>query len=100
MLWVLAQFHLRRPAAIGGGSQPWLPRDVEGRLVTALMTLPVGTPRTLLSDAIHLGRLLWERAGVTGDVDIVADTSELLALAADAATDLARVEEAGRVMAS
>ena len=37
---------------------------------------------------------------MTGDVDIVQDTSELLALAADATTDLARVEEARRVMAS
>ena len=67
--------------------------------MTALMSLPAGTPRTLLSDVVRLGRLLWERAGVTGDVDIVEDTSELMALAADAATDLARVEEAGRVMA-
>ena len=100
LLWILAQFHLRRPAACGGKSEPWLPRDVEERLVTALVSLPVGTPRTLLSDAARLGRLLWERAEVTGDVDVVEDTSELLALAADAATDLARVEEAGRVMAS
>ncbi len=100
LLWVLAQFHLRRPAACGGGSESWLPRDVEERLVTALATLPAGTPRMLLSDAVRLGRLLWERAEVTGDVDIVEDTSELLALAADAATDLERVEEAGRVMAS
>ena len=37
---------------------------------------------------------------MTGDADIVEDTSELLALAAEAATDLARVEEAGRVMAN
>ena len=64
------------------------------------MSLPAGTPRTLLSDVVRLGRLLWERAAETGDVDIVEDTSELLSLAADAATDLARVEEAGRVMAS
>jgi len=99
LLWMLAQLHLRRPAACGGQSQPWLPQDVEERLVSALMSLPVGTPRKLLSDAVHLGRLLWERAMATGDVDIVEDTSELLALAADAATDLARVEEAGRVMA-
>ncbi len=99
LLWMLAQLHLRRPAACGGKSQPWLPQDVEERLVTALMSLPVGTPRTLLFDAVHLGRLLWERAMATGDVDLVEDTSELLALAADAATDLARVEEAGRVMA-
>ena len=100
LLWALAQLHLRRPAACGGKSDPWLPRGVEGRLVTALVSLPSGTPRTLLSDAVHLGRLLWERAAASGDVDIVEDTSELLALAADAATDLARVEEAGRVMAS
>ena len=100
LLWLLAQLHLRRPAACRGKSGPWLPRDVEERLVTALMSLPVGTPRTLLSDAVRLGRLLWERAAVTGDGDIVEDTSELLALAADAATDLARIEEAGRVMAS
>jgi hypothetical protein len=99
LLWILAQLHLRRPAACGGKSEPWLPHDVEKRLVTALMSLPAGTPRTLLSDVVSLGRLLWERAGVTGDVDIVEDTSELMALAADAATDLARVEEAGRVMA-
>ncbi len=100
LLWLLAQLHLRRPAACRGKSGAWLPRDVEERLVTALMSLPVGTPRTLLSDAVRLGRLLWERAAVSGDGDIVEDTSELLALAADAATDLARVEEAGRVMAS
>lgn len=100
LLWILAQLHLRRPAACRGASDPWLPRDVEERLVTALVSLPAGTPRTLLSDAARLGRLLWERAEVTGDVEIVEDTSELLALAADAATDLARVEEAGRVMAS
>ena len=99
LLWILAQLHLRRPAACQGKSDPWLPRVVEERLVTALMSLPEGTPRTLLSDAVRLGRLLWERAEVTGDVDIVEDTSELLALAADAATDLARVEEARRVMA-
>ncbi len=99
LLWVLAQFHLRRPAACGGTVEAWLPQDVEERLVTALMSLPEGTPRKLLSDAVHLGRLLWERATVTGDVDIVKDTSELLALAADAATDLARVEEAGQVLA-
>ena len=99
LLWILAQLHLRRPAACGGKSEAWLPHDVEQRLVAALMSLPAGTPRTLLSDVVRLGRLLWERAGVTGDVDIVEDTSELMALAADAATDLARVEEAGRVMA-
>jgi hypothetical protein len=98
LLWILAQIHLRRPAACSGKTDPWLPRDVEERVVTALMSLPVGTPRTLLSDAVRLGRLLWERARVTGDVDIVQDTSDLLALAADAATDLARVEEARRVM--
>ncbi len=98
LLWILAQIHLRRPAACAGKSDPWLPRDVEERLVTALMSLPVGTPRTLLSDAVRLGRLLWERANVTVDVDLVQDTSELLALAADAATDLARVEEARRVL--
>lgn len=100
LLWILAQLHLRRPAACGGKSDPWLPSAVEEWLVTALMSLPAGTPRTLLSDAVRLGRLLWERAETTGDVDIVEDTSELLALAADAATDLARVEEARRVMAS
>ena len=100
LLWILAQLHLRRPAACEGKIDPWLPRDVEERLVTALMSLPMGTPRTLLSDAVRLGRLLWERAAVTGDVDIVKDTSQLLALAADAATDLGRVEEAGRVVAS
>ena len=100
LLWILAQLHLRRPAACEGRSEPWLPQDVEEWLTTALMSLPAGTPRTLLSDVVRLGRLLWERAAVTGDVDIVEDTSELLSLAADAATDLARVEEAGRVMAS
>ena len=100
LLWILAQLHLRRPAACQGKSEPWLPHDVEGRLLRALMSLPAGTPRTLLSDVVRLGRLLWERAEVTGDVDIVEDTSELLALAADAATDLARVEEAGRLMAA
>ena len=100
LLWLLAQLRLRRPAAFRGKGDAWLPRDVEERLVTALMSLPTGTPRALLSDAVRLGRILWERAAVTGDGDIVADTSELLALAADAATDLARVEEAGRVMAS
>ena len=100
LLWILAQIHLRRPAACGAKIDPWLPRDVEERLVTALVSLPAGAPRTLLSDAVHLGRLLWERARATGDADIVEDTSELLALAAEAATDLARVEEAGRVMAS
>ena len=98
LLWILAQFHLRKPAACRGNNDPWLPRDVEERLVTALMSLPAGTPRTLLSDSVRLGRLLWERAEVTGDLDIVEDTSELLALAADAATDLARVEAAGRLM--
>jgi hypothetical protein len=100
LLWLLAQIRLKRPAAYRGKSDPWLPRDVEERLVTALMSLPVGTPRALLSDAVRLGRLLWERATATGDVDIVEDTSELLALAADAATDLARLDEADRVMAS
>ena len=100
LLWILAQLHLRRPAACDGRSEPWLPHDVEEWLVTALMSLPVGTPRTLLSDVVRLGRLLWKRAAATGDVDIVEDTSELLSLAGDAATDLARVEEAGRVMAS
>ena len=100
LLWILAQIHLRRPAACEGKNDPWLPRDVEERLVRALVSLPAGTPRTLLSDAVHLGRLLWERAAVTGDVDIVEDTSELLALAADAATDLARLEEARRVMSA
>ena len=100
LLWILAQIHLRRPAACEGQNDPWLPRDVEERLVTALMSLPVGTPRTLLSDAVRLGRLLWARAAVTGDIDIVEDTSELLALAADAATDLARVEEASWVMSA
>jgi hypothetical protein len=100
LLWILAQFHLRRPAACAGNSDPWLPSAVEERLVTALMSLPSGTARTLLSDAVRLGRLLWERAEGSGDVDIVEDTSQLLALAADAATDLARVEEAHRVMAS
>ena len=100
LLWILAQLHLRRPAACDRKSEPWLPHDVEEWLVTALMSLPVGTPRALLSDVVRLGRLLWKRAAATGDVDIVEDTSELLSLAGDAATDLARVEEAGRVMAS
>jgi len=100
LLWVLAQFHLRRPAACDGKRKRWLPRDVEKRVVTALVGLPAGTARSLLSDAVRLGRLLWERAAGTGDIDIVADTSQLLALAADAATDLARVEETGRVMKS
>ena len=67
--------------------------------MTALISLPFGSPRTLLSDAVRLGRLLWERAAATHDVDIVADTAQLLAIAADAATDLHRVEEAGRVIA-
>ena len=100
LLWILAQLHLRRPAACDRKSEPWLPHDVEEWLVAALMSLPVGTPRALLSDVVRLGRLLWKRAAATGDVDIVEDTSELLSLAGDAATDLARVEEAGRVMAS
>ena len=100
LLWILAQLHLRRPAACDRESEPWLPHDVEEWLVAALMSLPVGTPRALLSDVVRLGRLLWKRAAATGDVDIVEDTSELLSLAGDAATDLARVEEAGRVMAS
>ena len=99
LLWILAQLHLRRPAACDRKSEPWLPHDVEEWLVAALMSLPVGTPRALLSDVVRLGRLLWKRAAATGDVDIVEDTSELLSLAGDAATDLARVEEAGRVMA-
>lgn len=100
LLWFLAQRRLRRPAACKGKTEPWLPRDIETKVVAALMSLPVGTPRTLLSDAVRLGRLLWERAATTGDVDIVEDTGQLLAFAADAATDLARVEEAGRVVAS
>ena len=48
--------------------------------MAALMSLPVGTPRALLSDVVRLGRLLWKRAAATGDVDIVEDTSELLSL--------------------
>ena len=100
LLWVLAQLRLRRPAASEGRREPWLPHDIEKKLVTCLVSLPVGTPRTLLADAVRLGRLLWERAAVTGDVDIVEDTAQLLVLAADAATDLARVEEASRVVAS
>ncbi len=100
LLWVLAQLHLRRPAACDGRNEPWLPRGVEKRVVAALVSLPVGTPRTLLADSVRLGHLLWERAAVTGDVDIVADTAQLLAIAADAATDLARVEEARWVVAS
>ena len=35
LIWILAQLHLRRPAACEGRSDPWLPRDVEERLVTA-----------------------------------------------------------------
>jgi len=100
LLWVLAQLRLRRPAACAQDHDPWLPREVEERVVTALVSLPMGTPRTLLADAVRLGRLLWERAAVTGDVDIVADTAQLLSFAADAATDLARLEEAGHVVAS
>ena len=100
LLWILAQLHLRRPAACERKHDPWLPRDVEERVVAALVSLPIGTPRTLLADAVHLGRLLWERATVTGDVDLVEDTAQLLAIAANAATDLARVEEAGRIVAS
>ncbi len=100
LLWILAQLYLRRPAACEGRHDAWLPRDVESRVVTALISLPFGSPRTLLSDAVRLGRLLWERAAATHDVDIVADTAQLLAIAADAATDLHRVEEAGRVIAS
>ena len=100
LLWILTQQRLRRPAACEGTHHPWLPRDVEERVVAGLASLPIGTPRTLLADAVHLGRLLWERADVTGDVDLVADMAQLLAIAADAATDLARVEEAGRVVAS
>jgi hypothetical protein len=69
-------------------------RTFLGALVTNVSYRPV------LTDAVHLGRLLWERADAIGDAAIVEDTSELLALAADAATDLARVEEAGRVMAN
>ena len=81
LLWILAQLHLRRPAACDRKSEPWLPHDVEEWLVAALMSLPVGTPRALLSDVVRLGRLLWKRAAATGDVDIVEDTSELLSLA-------------------
>ena len=100
LLWVLAQVHLRRPVTCPVDSDSWLPPDVEKRLVRALVSLPRGNPRTLLSDAVHLGRLVWERADAAGDADIVEDTSELLALSADAATDLARIEEAGRVIAN
>ena len=100
LLWFLAQLHLRKPAAHEQKRDPWLPRDVEKRVVATLVTLPVGASRTLLADAVHLGRLLWERADATGDLDLIEDTAQLLAIAADAAADLARVEEAGRVVAS
>jgi hypothetical protein len=100
LLWVLAQLHLRRPAAHKRMRDPHLPHDIEKHVVATLLTLPVGAPRTLLADAVHLGRLLWERADATGDLDLVEDTAQLLAIAADAAADLARVEEAGRVVAS
>ena len=101
LLWVLAQLHLRQPAAHERKRDPHLPRDIEKHVVATLLTLPAGAPRTLLADAVHLGRLLWERVAATGALDLVKDTAQLLAIAADAdAADLARVEEAGRVVAS
>ncbi len=100
LLWILAQLRLRRPAACEGRRVAWLPHAVEARVVTALVSLPFGSPRTLLADAVRLGRLLWERAAATGDVDIVADTGQLLSIAADVATDLHRIEESERVIAS
>ena len=98
LLWILAQIRLRRPAAYGWGGDPWLPPDTERRIVAALACLPAGHARTLLSDAVRLGHLLWKRADAAGDVTIVEDTMQLLALAADAAVDLARVEEVGAVL--
>lgn len=100
LLWVLAQLRLRKPAAQAQRQDPWLPAEVEKHVVATLASLPMGTPRTLLADAVHLGRLLWERAATTADLDLVEDTAQLLVLAADAAADLSRLEEAGRVIAS
>ena len=101
LLWILAQLHLRRPAACDGRSEPWLPHDVEEWLVTALMSLPVGTPRTLLSEMWSA----WDGSSGRGRQRPGTSTSwrtrpSSCPSPGDAATDLARVEEAGRVMAS
>ena len=98
LLWILAQIRLRRPAACAPTHKSWLPPDVERRVIAALAALPVGSPRTLLSDAVRLGAILRKRAESSGDEDLVEDTVELLALAADAATEMARIEQTRRVL--
>ncbi len=98
LLWILAQIRLRRPAACAPTARPWLPPDVERRVIAPLIALPVGTPHTLLSDAVRLGTILRERADASGDGDLVEDTAELLALAADAATEMTRIEQTRRVL--
>lgn len=98
LLWILAQIRLRRPAACAPTGKSWLPPDVERRVIAALTALPVGTPRTLLSDAVRLGAILRKRVDASGDGALAEDTAELLALAADAATEMARIEETRRVL--
>ena len=98
LLWILAQIRLRRPAACAPAHKPWLPPDVEHQVIAALTALPAGSPRTLLSDAVRLGAILRKRADASGDGDLVEDTSELLALAAEAATEMARVEQTRHVL--
>jgi tRNA A-37 threonylcarbamoyl transferase component Bud32 len=71
-----------------------LPSEVERRLVAALADLPAGTARDLLADLTRLGRTVsaaLHRAG--GLEDATPALGELLLAGADAATDLALLDE-------
>jgi hypothetical protein len=71
-----------------------LPSEVERRLVAALADLPAGTARDLLADLTRLGHTVsaaLRRAG--GLEDAAPALGELLLAGADAATDLALLDE-------
>ncbi len=71
-----------------------LPPEVERRLIATLAGLPAGTARDLLADLTRLGHLVSTGLRRAGSADAVAPAlGELLLAGADAAADLALLDE-------
>lgn len=94
LLWLWAQARLKQPAfSPSRASDAALPVPVEGRLASALLTLPRGNARRLLASAARVGMLLRKRALQQGNVDMAAGASQLVAAAIEIALDLGEAEE-------
>lgn len=92
-LWFLAQFHLHRPVTRDSDRLPWLDSEDERTIVGTLTSLPRSRAKSLLVDLVRLGRLLHSRAQIAGDASVAEDTSALIVVAAEVATDLVHVRE-------